>query len=211
MLEMTENANGIPQTGPPPVVVPAPLYINISLMMLFQIGGRLYRPRSLLNPQADSMLFAAVLLLLLQPIQIGTPGLPDWGFKWRFQGLDVYRPLHSSLEPFVLHRQYLRVLQHDGVVGTVCMHVFWDLWSGGTRFSMLSESSLQWTFGFPNVSGFTFFWIMQCIGEAHYSRSQNVCKWSPLSLTMWPDCDSQHHDLTLYWIRNGFVTRKQVV
>ena len=44
VMETNGNANKIPQTGfPPPVVVPAPFSVNLSFMMLFQTGGRLYR------------------------------------------------------------------------------------------------------------------------------------------------------------------------
>ena len=35
--------------APPPLVVPIALSVNLSFMILFQIGGRLYRPPSLLS------------------------------------------------------------------------------------------------------------------------------------------------------------------
>ena len=50
VMETNGNANKIPQTGfPPPVVVPAPFSVNLSFMMLFQTGGRLYHLQFLLN------------------------------------------------------------------------------------------------------------------------------------------------------------------
>ena len=47
VLETTGNANRIPQA--PPLVVPVTLSINLSFMMLFQIGGRLCCAPSLLS------------------------------------------------------------------------------------------------------------------------------------------------------------------
>ena len=50
VLETTRNANRFLRLGPPPpLMVPIALFVNLSFMMLFQIGGRLYRPPSLLN------------------------------------------------------------------------------------------------------------------------------------------------------------------
>ena len=50
VMETNGNANKIPQTGfPPPVVVPAPFSVNLSFMMSFQTGGRLYRLQFLLS------------------------------------------------------------------------------------------------------------------------------------------------------------------
>ena len=74
---------------------------------------------------------------------------------WRFYSSNVYHLIHSSFAEFVLHRQYLLVLPLDGVVWAVRMYVFWYLWCGGARAPMFSKSGLQWTFSFPNISGFT--------------------------------------------------------
>ena len=50
VFETNGNANKIPQIGfPPSSVVPAPFSVNLSCMMLFQTGGRLYHLQSLLS------------------------------------------------------------------------------------------------------------------------------------------------------------------
>ena len=50
VLETTGNTNRFLRLGPhAPLVVPVALSINLFFMMLFQIGGRLYRPPSLLS------------------------------------------------------------------------------------------------------------------------------------------------------------------
>ena len=41
VLETKGNTNRIPQIGPPPLVVPAPFSVSLSIMMLFQTWGKL--------------------------------------------------------------------------------------------------------------------------------------------------------------------------
>ena len=91
-----ENANEIPQTGLPLQWWSQLFSISLSLMVLFQIGSRLYGPPSLLCE----------------------------GFKARMC-IASFTPLSNHLCPTgVPQRQYLHVLQRDGVVGTVCVYVF---------------------------------------------------------------------------------------
>ena len=66
VLEMIGNANGIHQTGPPCSGVPSSM--NLSLIMLFQIGGRFYHPPPLLSEGFKSWMCIASLTPLFNPL-----------------------------------------------------------------------------------------------------------------------------------------------
>ena len=61
--------------------------------------------------------------------------------KLRFRGPDVNCLLHSPFRPLVFHGQYLHVLQHDGVVGAVCMHICFET-SDVVELSLLCSPNL---------------------------------------------------------------------